>query len=86
MTPAQVILSWAVQRGTSIIPKTSNESRLSENLCIAPLIEENFAIIDGLATTIESGPVRYLDPRDYLGFDVFDETADQPVDNQAPWD
>ncbi|KAK6612606.1 putative alcohol dehydrogenase [Botrytis cinerea] len=86
MTPAQVILSWAVQRGTSIIPKTSNENRLSENLCTAPLSEEHFAIIDGLATTIESGPVRYLDPRDYLGFDVFDETADQPVDNQAPWD
>ncbi|KAM0177488.1 hypothetical protein ACHAPC_008782 [Botrytis cinerea] len=86
MTPAQVILSWAVQRGTSIIPKTSNESRLSENLCTAPLSEEHFAIIDGLATTIESGPVRYLDPSKHLGFDIFDEKLDQPVENQAPWD
>ncbi|TGO07908.1 hypothetical protein BTUL_0237g00040 [Botrytis tulipae] len=81
-----VILSWAVQRGTSIIPKTSNESRLSENLSIAPLSEEHFAIIDGLAITIESGPVRYLDPSKHLGFDIFHEELDQPVDNQAPWD
>ncbi|TGO54277.1 hypothetical protein BOTNAR_0272g00030 [Botryotinia narcissicola] len=57
MSPAQVILSWAVQRGISVIPKTSNESRLSENLSIAPLSEEHFAIIDDLTTTIESGPV-----------------------------
>ncbi|TGO19542.1 hypothetical protein BPAE_0338g00010 [Botrytis paeoniae] len=86
MTPAQAILSWAFQRGTSVIPKTSNESRLSENLSIAPLSEEHFAIIDDLATTIESGPVRYLDPSKHLGFDIFDEELDQPVDNQAPWD
>ncbi|KAF7943720.1 uncharacterized protein EAE97_005790 [Botrytis byssoidea] len=86
MSPAQVILSWAVQRGTSVIPKTSNESRLSENLSVAPLSEEHFAIIDDLTTTIESGPVRYLDPGKHLGFDIFDEELDQPVDNQAPWD
>ncbi|KAF7863784.1 hypothetical protein EAF04_006749 [Stromatinia cepivora] len=86
MTPAQLILSWAIQRGTSVIPKTANENRLSENLCNAPLSEKHFAIIDGLSTTIESGPVRYLDPTKHLGFDIFDEDVDQPVENQAPWD
>ncbi len=31
-TPAQVVLRWAVQRGTSIVPKTSQKERLKENL------------------------------------------------------
>ena len=31
-TPAQVVLRWGVQRGTAVIPKTSNVERLRENL------------------------------------------------------
>ena len=31
-TPAQVLLRWGVQRGTSVIPKTSRRERLKENL------------------------------------------------------
>ncbi len=33
-TPAQVVLRWGVQRGTSIIPKTTNPQRLRENLAL----------------------------------------------------
>ena len=33
-TPAQVVLRWGVQRGTSIIPKTSKPERMCENLDI----------------------------------------------------
>jgi D-xylose reductase len=33
-TPAQVVLRWAVQRGTAIAPKTSRPERLAENLAI----------------------------------------------------
>jgi len=33
-TPAQVVLRWAVQRGTAVIPKTSQSRRLQENLAI----------------------------------------------------
>jgi D-xylose reductase len=33
-TPAQVVLRWGVQRGTSIIPKTSRPARLAENLAL----------------------------------------------------
>ncbi|PVH69975.1 Aldo/keto reductase [Cadophora sp. DSE1049] len=32
ITPAQLILSWAIQRGTSVIPKSSHEERLRSNL------------------------------------------------------
>lgn len=33
-TPAQVVLRWAVQRGTSVVPKTEKPARLRENLAI----------------------------------------------------
>ena len=33
-TPAQVVLRWGVQRGCSIIPKTTKEVRMKENLSL----------------------------------------------------
>ena len=33
-TPAQVVLRWAVQRGTAVIPKSSKPERLAENIDI----------------------------------------------------
>jgi len=40
-TPAQVLLRWGLQRGTSVIPKTSRIERLAENLAV-----ESFALDD----------------------------------------
>ncbi|MEO1086550.1 MAG: aldo/keto reductase [Acidobacteriota bacterium] len=37
VTPAQVLLAWAVQRGTSTIPKSTNPGRLAENLAAADI-------------------------------------------------
>jgi D-xylose reductase len=49
-TPAQVALRWGVQRGTAVIPKTAQPSRLAENLAIFDfaLSAEEMAAIDGL--------------------------------------
>ena len=33
-TPAQIVLRWGVQRGTAIVPKTTNPQRLRENLAL----------------------------------------------------
>jgi len=33
-TPAQVALRWGIQTGHSVLPKTSNEARLKENIDI----------------------------------------------------
>lgn len=31
-TPGQVLLKWGIQRGTSVIPKSSHEERINENI------------------------------------------------------
>lgn len=49
-TPAQVVLRWGVQRGTSVIPKTSRAARLVENLSVFDfaLSDEDMAAISAL--------------------------------------
>lgn len=49
-TPAQVVLKWGVQRGTAIIPKSSNAGRMAENLAIYDfeLTAGQMAAISGL--------------------------------------
>ncbi|TVY92220.1 putative oxidoreductase [Lachnellula willkommii] len=81
-----IILSWAIQRGTSVVPKTVQTHRLAENLCLSALKDEHFQIVDTLTDNMESGPLRYLNPEKHLGFDIFSEEADEPVGNVAPWD
>ncbi|KAF7362165.1 Aldo-keto reductase [Mycena venus] len=40
-TPAQIILSWGVQRGTVVVPKSENESRMLANITLMKLSEED---------------------------------------------
>ncbi|MGP1354093.1 MAG: aldo/keto reductase [Parasphingopyxis sp.] len=49
-TPAQIVLRWGIQRGTSIIPKTSKPERMRENLAITDfaLSEDEMAAITAL--------------------------------------
>jgi diketogulonate reductase-like aldo/keto reductase len=65
-------------RGVSIIPKTARQDRLAENLQLFRMASEHFDRISSLSH--ETGIFRYLDPKDYIGFDIFDETEDQPVE------
>ena len=48
-TPAQIALRWGVQRGTSVVPKTSNRDRLRENLAVF-----DFALAAEEMTAIEA--------------------------------
>lgn len=61
-TPAQVLLRWGVQRGTAVIPKTSNPSRLRENLALFDfeLRDDEMAAISAL-----NANRRYNDPADF---------------------
>ncbi|HEY9887647.1 MAG TPA: aldo/keto reductase [Candidatus Obscuribacterales bacterium] len=49
-TPAQILLSWAIHRGTAVIPKSVNPERLAQNLAAAEiaLTEEDMAAIASL--------------------------------------
>jgi D-xylose reductase len=49
-TAAQVVLRWGVQRGTAVIPKTSRQERLGENLSLFDfsLSEDEMQAISGL--------------------------------------
>ena len=56
-TPGQVLLSWALARGTVVIPKSVNPGRLQENLAAADLVLDA-ADIEAI-NTLEAG-YRYV--------------------------
>lgn len=47
-TPAQVLLAWAVQRGTAVLTTPKTPARARENFDIAPLPKDAFAEINGI--------------------------------------
>ena len=61
-TPAQVVMRWGVQRGTSIVPKTSKPERLAENIALFDfeLTEDEMTAISGL-----DQHRRFNDPGDF---------------------
>ncbi|KAL5531103.1 hypothetical protein ACEPAG_3979 [Sanghuangporus baumii] len=46
VTSAQILLSWAIQRGTSVIPKTLNEERLKENITLIDLSSSEMSVLN----------------------------------------
>lgn len=83
---AQVCLSWAVQKGIPVVPKSVQEKHMTQNLQTKRLPDGLFNIVDNLSLMRGRGPIRFLDPGRHLGFDIFDEGNDQPTANSAPWD
>jgi len=57
-TPAQVVLAWAIQRGTALLTTTKTPSRLRENFDIATLPEDAMREInEGIQTRIRFNAV-----------------------------
>ncbi|KAI1116130.1 aldo-keto reductase [Nemania sp. NC0429] len=81
---AQIALSWAVQKGIPVVPKSIQEHHLSQNLQLFQLCDTDFRSIEDLSS--QRGPVRFLDPSPHIGFNIFDEENDQPTADRAPWD
>ncbi|CAG7935820.1 unnamed protein product [Penicillium olsonii] len=52
-SPGAVSLSWAVQRGTTVIPKSSSQTRVIENISLISLDDEDMAKINGAHSQLE---------------------------------
>lgn len=72
ITPAQVIISWSVQRGTIVLPKSVTPSRIVENLEVFEIPQEDFERLERAA--VSHPPQRVVNPSSgwKLPFDVFD--------------
>jgi diketogulonate reductase-like aldo/keto reductase len=58
MTPAQVALSWGVQRGTALLTTSTKAARIRENFEISPLPEDAMTQIrNGITTNIRFNTV-----------------------------
>ncbi|KAI0206238.1 aldo-keto reductase [Astrocystis sublimbata] len=77
-------LSWAVQKGIPVVPKSVQEHHMRQNLQLFRLCDTDFQSIEDMSS--RRGPVRFLDPSPHIGFNIFDEENDQPTADKAPWD
>lgn len=57
-SPAQVVIRWHLQHGLVVIPKSTNQSRIQENIDVFDfeLSPEDMALIDSLETGKRIGP------------------------------
>ncbi|KAH7874220.1 NADP-dependent oxidoreductase domain-containing protein [Lentinula edodes] len=72
MTPAQVIISWHIQRGTIVLPKSETPSRVTENIHLKKLPEAAFEKIEKAVRSHK--PERGSNPSKNWGldFDIFE--------------
>lgn len=78
MDPGQVLASWAIQRGTIVLPKSVTEKRIIGNIQVQELPKEAF----GKLNTLERHK-RYNDPSKRWGYDIFDEVGEDVVKETA---
>lgn len=81
VSASQVLLSWGLMRGTSIIPKSNNPTHIASNFAPVQLSQEDFEEIENLRTDDES--TRMNDPIRHIGFDIYNELEDEPTPRQG---
>ncbi|EIE86351.1 hypothetical protein G6F46_004183 [Rhizopus delemar] len=71
VTPAQILISWGIQRGCSVIPKSVTPSRIISNFKDVELNEDDFKALNKLVDAQSSN--RLVDPSDEWGVNIFEE-------------
>ncbi|KAL1936359.1 hypothetical protein VTP01DRAFT_493 [Rhizomucor pusillus] len=71
-TPAQVLLAWGIQRGTSVIPKSVTPSRIIQNFQQVTLDKQDIERLDRLGTSVKAK--RLLDPSKFWGVAIFEQS------------
>jgi len=66
---AQILISWAIRRGTSPVPKSATPSRIIENFIPVELTDEDFEAIDTLTEKYPERAMRYVELFD-ISWDV----------------
>ena len=66
MTNAQVLISWAVQRGTIVIPKSTDPVRIRDNFKVKELSEKDMRALNAL----DRGK-RYVDPSAWWNVEIY---------------
>ncbi|RKP15220.1 NADP-dependent oxidoreductase domain-containing protein [Piptocephalis cylindrospora] len=74
--PAQIALSWGVQRGTSVLPKSVHAKRIKSNRDLTPISDEDLKIVDKGDKQHE----RVVKPEEMWGFTVFHGEGTVPDD------
>eukprot|EP01135_Chromosphaera_perkinsii_P010232 Nk52_evm5s2062 gene=Nk52_evmTU5s2062 len=67
-SPAQIILRWNISRDVVVIPKSSNENRICENLDV---LDFELSPEDQLSVDALNKGHRFLDPYDWYGGGLF---------------
>ena len=67
--PAQVVISWQVQRGNIVLPKSVHESRIQANLKTVVLPDEDFEALNNLSK--QSGERRIISGEFFAPFKPF---------------
>lgn len=70
-SPAQVVLSWNVQRGVIVIPKSTHKARLLENMSFFTLAQEDMDKINKITTR-----ARACYPERFKVLNIFTDFAD----------
>jgi diketogulonate reductase-like aldo/keto reductase len=69
VTPAQILLSWGIHRGCSVIPKSVTPSRIVSNLQAVKLDTKDFQALEELVATKTAK--RLVDPSSLWGVDIY---------------